>query len=73
MALVRMPPYVAVSWIARMLVGDMECEYSAWCQAHHMYDKLRMRLLCSSATCWLASRPEMRSNGDGGGTRASGG
>ena len=31
----RKPPYVWVTWIAKLLAGDAQCEWAAWFRAHH--------------------------------------
>ena len=40
MARKRDGPYVWVSWITKLLAGEVNCEWAPWFKAHHTYQKV---------------------------------
>ena len=43
MAQTRESPYIWVTWLTKLLVGENSCEWAAWFHAHHeswSYDKV---------------------------------
>lgn len=36
----RNKTFIWISWLAKLLAGEIQCEYQCWFQAHYKYDKL---------------------------------
>ena len=52
MAVERTTPYIWVTWLTKLLVGENSCEWAAWFRAHHetwSYDKVPSTF---DATAW---------------------
>lgn len=39
MAMPREAPYIWVTWVSKLMAGELQCEWSAWFRAHHRYDR----------------------------------
>ena len=35
----RKSPYIWVTWLTKLLVGEAQCEWAAWIKAHNFFDK----------------------------------
>lgn len=56
MATPREGPYVWVTWITKLMAGEIHCEWAAWFRAHHKYTKLPSDFDLAQ---WTAQHTEM--------------
>lgn len=53
----RESPYVWVTWVARLLAGEAQCEWAAWFRSHHVRYERRPRSFDLAG--WNAAHSEM--------------
>ena len=53
----RSGPYIWVTWLSRLLVGDRSCEWSSWFKAHHRYyDRMPSDFDAFTSIFWRMAR-----------------
>ncbi len=56
MGVLREHPYVWVTWMSRLMAGEVQCEWSTWFRSHYQYDR---RPSDFNLAKWTADHAEM--------------